>query len=131
MVTVNKHRRILTGPSERDGLAATIECFDEIAGHAAFLAIRGPAPHQGIRIVRYEDLTGPDALRAWLDLLAGCDVLVPKDVLRRVLDTYSYSFHRISGGRRPGQEDRHHKVPQGRTGRLEEPLRRGNHPEVF
>lgn len=113
MGTVDSHRRVLSALSERDGIAATVDCFDEIA--KMLRSWRAAADRDpGIRMVRYEDLTGPDALPAWLDLLAGCDVLVPREVLRKVLDTYS--FQRISGGRKPGQEDRHHKYRKGVPG---------------
>lgn len=111
--TVNHHRQALVHISERDGILATLDCFEEIS--AMLRSWREAASADpAIRIVRYEDLTGADAVDVWSEVLAHCDILVPQDLLRRVLDTYS--FERISGGRRPGEEDKSHKYRKGIAG---------------
>lgn len=109
---VKDRREALAGLSERDGILATIDCFDEIAG--MLRSWRSAADCENVRIVRYEDLTGSNAVQVWSDLLAACDIRVPEDVLRRVLDTYS--FTKISGGRQPGKEDKRHKYRKGLSG---------------
>ncbi len=112
MVTVNNRRQALVGLSEHDGIIATIDEFDEIVGMLRSWQAAADAP--GVRIVRYEDLTGVDSLRVWSKILTHCDIPVPEDVLRRVLDTYSFS--KISGGRAPGEEDKTHKYRKGIPG---------------
>lgn len=113
MATVNEERAALAEMSERDGLLATVEHFDVIAGMLrSWIAEAKTQP--GIRVVRYEDLTGADRLRAWSDLLAHCDIMVPDDVLKRILDMYA--FVNISGGRKPGEEDKMHKYRKGLAG---------------
>jgi hypothetical protein len=111
--TVNHQRRALVHMSERDGVLATIDRFDGIA--AMLRSWREAASiDPTIRIVRYEDLTGADAVDVWGEVLAHCDIVVPQDVLRRILKTYS--FLKISGGRRPGEEDKTHKYRKGIPG---------------
>lgn len=112
MVTVNDRREALVQLSEREGILATIDQFDEIA--AMLRSWQAAAGDSNVRIVRYEDLTGANALRVWSDILSACDIQVPKDVLRRVLDTYA--FVKISGGRQPGEEDKTHKYRRGLPG---------------
>lgn len=113
MATVNDERQALADMSDGDGILATVDHFGEIAGMLrswAAAAKRQP----GIRIVRYEDLTGADNLRAWSELLAHCDIMIPDDVLKRILDMYA--FAKISGGRKPGEEDKTHKYRKGLAG---------------
>ncbi len=113
MCNVDHERRMLTQMSEREGIIATVDHFDEIARMLRSWA--GAArSHEGIRLVRYEDITGPDNLSAWADLLAHCDITVPNDVLKRILDTYA--FAKISGGRKPGEVDKTHKYRKGLPG---------------
>lgn len=112
MVTVNDQREALVQLSEREGILATIDCFDEIAG--MLRSWQAAVGGHNVRIVRYEDLTGANALQVWGEVLSACDIQVPEDVLRRVLDTYA--FVKISGGRQPGEEDKTHKYRKGLPG---------------
>ncbi len=113
MTTVNDERKALADLSERDGILATVEHFGEIAGMLRSWATAAQT-QPNIRIVRYEDLTGDGGQRAWADLLAHCDIRVPDDVLTRILATYA--FAKISGGRKPGEEDKTHKYRKGIQG---------------
>ncbi|MBL8658186.1 MAG: sulfotransferase domain-containing protein [Rhodospirillales bacterium] len=113
MCSIDSARRALAQMSEREGIIASIDHFDEIAWMLRSWA-RAAKIDTGIRIVRYEDITGPDSLQEWAGLLAHCDIAVPTDVLGRILDTYAFS--KISGGRKPGEVDASHKYRRGLPG---------------
>lgn len=113
MTSVNEKRDILANMSERDGILATVDCFDEFASMLRSW-IEASKLGAAVRIVRYEDLTGPQNLNAWSELLRHCDIVMPDSVLEGILETYS--FVNITGGRRPGEEDKMHKYRKGLAG---------------
>ena len=67
-----------------------------------------------VKLVRYEELTGRDQLAVWDDVLQHCDIRLPGETLRSVLDTYQ--FRKLSGGRAQGDEVRTEKYRKGVAG---------------
>ena len=67
-----------------------------------------------IRVFRFEDLTGEDQLRWVGELMDHCDIRVPQENLKVILARLS--FERLSGGRKPGEENPHHKYRSGKHG---------------
>lgn len=110
---VAERRQELAQLSERDGILATVDGFGAIANMLQSWATAAESD-PSIMIVRYEDLTGPEKVNAWSRLLTHCDIKVPADVLGKVLDTYA--FEKISGGRKPGEEDKTEKYRKGVPG---------------
>lgn len=110
---VVERRQELAQLSEREGILATVDGFNNIAGMLRSWAEAAKAD-PAITIVRYEDLTGPDQVDAWSGLLTHCDIKIPRDVLAKVLGTYA--FEKISGGRKPGEEDKKEKYRKGLPG---------------
>lgn len=113
MPTVTERRQELAQLSERDGILATVDAFDAIA--EMLRSWVGAASNDpSVMIVRYEDLTGAGKVDAWSRLLTHCDIEIPVDVLAKVLATYA--FEKISGGRKPGEEDKNEKYRKGVPG---------------
>lgn len=86
-----------------DGVTIAI---DDLQERGLFDALRswGRMPaEKSVRIVRYEDLIGPRQAEVFGEILAHCDIAMPDDVLRGLLE--DGSFERLSGGRAPGEED--------------------------
>jgi hypothetical protein len=106
-------RAELSGLSDAQGLLKTLERFAPLASILTSWQ-DAAAADANIVLVRYEDLTGDDQLRHWQALLDGADIALPSPLLRRVLATYS--FARMSGGRRRGEADPHDKYRQGLAG---------------
>lgn len=67
-----------------------------------------------IRFYRFEDLTGSDQLRWMSDLMDHCDIRLPQESLQAILARLS--FEKLSGGRKPGEEDPQHKYRSGKHG---------------
>jgi hypothetical protein len=67
-----------------------------------------------IRLFRFEDLTGRDQLRWATELMDHCDIRVPQESLKTLLTRLS--FEKLSGGRKPGEENPHHKYRSGKPG---------------
>ena len=89
-----------------------------MAERGIFDALRSWAEHSSddsrIRIFRFEDLVGSDQFRWVTELMEHCDVAIPESHLKAVLDRLS--FARLSGGRKPGEENKHHKYRSGKAG---------------
>jgi hypothetical protein len=67
-----------------------------------------------IRLFRFEDLTGPDQLHWVTELMEHCDIRIPRDKLESILARLS--FEKLSGGRKQGEENTHHKYRSGKHG---------------
>lgn len=106
-------RAELNGLSDSQGLLKTLDRFDPLASIQLSWQ-QAAAADRNLVIVRYEDLTGEDQARHWQALLNWADIALPAPVLMRVLATYS--FVRMTGGRRPGEADPHDKYRQGLAG---------------
>lgn len=99
----------------REGLRHAMEQMAE--AKAIFPALRSWIDAEerdpNVRVVRFEDLTGPGRVGVFQDLFAHCDIGLSDDDLERLLEDHSFS--RLSG-RRPGKEDRHAHMRKGVAG---------------
>ncbi|MEM9657959.1 MAG: sulfotransferase domain-containing protein [Planctomycetota bacterium] len=64
--------------------------------------------------VRYEDLTGPDQLAHFMNLMEFCDIKIPEAAMRQILQRLS--FEKLSDGRKQGDENKFHKYRSGAPG---------------
>lgn len=97
-------RQDLNTMSEEEGLAYTI---DQLVKRGLFEALRSwsqiaPADKE-LAAFRYEDLTGPEQFQTWRRLFDHCDIRMPDDVLRELLERNSFTA--LTKGREPGAED--------------------------
>jgi len=113
--TVLQDRSRLDDLSERDGMVVTLKIM---AGRGIFDALRSwienSSADSRIRVFRFEDLVGPDQLEWMMRLVDHCDIRIPRENLETILA--SLSFERLSGGRKPGDEDKRHKYRSGKHG---------------
>jgi hypothetical protein len=112
---VLEERSRLEGLSEREGMLVHMRYMAE---RGIFEAIRSwvAAEHEGerVRVVRFEDLVGAEQLQHVLDLLRFCDIATPEHKVVALLERLS--FAKLSGGRKQGQENKHHKYRSGKAG---------------
>lgn len=108
-------RARLEGLSESEGMAVHMRYMSE---RGIFDALRSWVQHatddERIRIFRFEDLVGNDQTRWMRQLMDHCDISIPQENLETILSRLS--FTRLSGGRKPGQENKHHKYRSGKAG---------------
>ena len=108
-------RQLLTRLSIEDGLIYTINYLNEYglfdAIHSWHQAASAYRAH--VLIVRYEDLVGPNQLKAFRRVFAHCDIRMPDREIQKLLT--KYSFQRVSGHRR-GEIDKwsHYRKGQPR-----------------
>jgi len=101
--------------SEKEGMITTLRMM---ADRGVFEALRSwqenstADPH--IRVFRFEDLVGTEQLRWMTRLMEYCDICIPQEKLKAILNRLS--FERLSGGRKPGDEDKWHKYRSGKHG---------------
>lgn len=104
MGVIGDVREQLNSMPEEQGLQHVIE-FVETRG--LFAALRswqtGVASDPRLRIFPYEQLTGENQFAAWTELLKHCDIQMPPDVLRQVLQEFAFSA--LTKGRERGSED--------------------------
>jgi hypothetical protein len=84
-------RKVLREKSRKDGMLYLI---DDLARKGRFNAVRSwaEAPaNEAIRLVRYEDLTGPQQTEEVDRLMRHCGIVIPPAELRTLLDRYSFS----------------------------------------
>ncbi|WP_229071214.1 sulfotransferase domain-containing protein [Actinoplanes sp. DH11] len=84
-------RKVLREKPKKEGLLFLIE---DLAKKGRFNALRSwvLAPEdEAVRLVRYEDLTGPDQLEEMDRLLRHCGIAVPRPELETLLNRYSFS----------------------------------------
>jgi len=110
-----KTRKTLNSMSFTEGMIFIIRQKQE-RGH--FDALRSwrhaPEEDSNVLLLRYEDLTGPGSHNTFKLLLQHCDIKLPEDTLEALLN--DYSFRKLSGGRKPGEEDTHSHYRKGTTG---------------
>jgi hypothetical protein len=111
--TIVRDRARLAQMTEVEGLTHTVGQFDKFVEILRSWEAAGRSEPR-VRVVRYEDLTGVDQLDAWQSLLLAADIRMPREVLKEVLATYS--FAKITGGRKPGMEAPSHKYRKGISG---------------
>ncbi len=56
-----------------------------------------------VLVLRFEDLIGPNQFQFFQRLLVHCDIAMPDEMLKTLLA--DHSFEKMTGGRKPGQED--------------------------
>ncbi|MCZ7547082.1 MAG: sulfotransferase domain-containing protein [Anaerolineae bacterium] len=97
-------RETLEGMNFEDGMIYTIE---EMAQWGVFEGLQSwvgaDQKDSSVLVFRFEDLTGKDAYPLFRQLFAHCDIRLPDDALRQLLD--DFSFERLSKGRKQGEED--------------------------
>lgn len=115
MGVIARYRETLAGMDERAGLAWALRELDRyglFAGLASWAGAEDADPR--VRMLRYEDLTGPEQARWLRELLRHLDVAMPEPVLGSLLE--DYRFERFSDGRRRGAEDRGSHYRRGEAG---------------
>ncbi|HXF36432.1 MAG TPA: sulfotransferase domain-containing protein, partial [Actinomycetota bacterium] len=110
--SLQRTRERLAAMSAEEGLVFAIRRLSEGGLFAALRDWWDRRP-EGALLVRYEDLIGPEAARAWDRVLDHCDVALGPGERRELLERYS--FRRLSG-RRPGEEDPDSKLRKGVAG---------------
>lgn len=112
---VLEDRSRLTDISEQDGIIVSLRFMAE---RGIFDALRSWVTVSGhdsrIKVYRFEDLTGAEQVRWVTDLMQHCDIAIPLDKLQAVLDRLT--FEKLSGGRKQGEENKHHKYRSGKHG---------------
>jgi len=108
-------RARLEGLSDAEGMAVHMQYMAE---RGIFTALQSWAHHgttdERIRLFRFEDLVGSDQLGWMMQLMSHCDIAIPQEKLEPILARLS--FARLSGGRKPGEENTHHKYRSGKAG---------------
>jgi hypothetical protein len=100
--------------SKEDGLIFTVASLRDYGLFEALDGwVRAADGNEGVLVVRFEDLIGPEADGQWQRLLEHCDIRVEASERRALLDRYS--FERLSG-RPPGEEDPGSKLRKGVAG---------------
>jgi hypothetical protein len=98
--------------SEQEGMIVHMKYM---ADRGIFAALRSWVENSSsdprIRLFRFEDLVGADQFQSVRQLMDHCDIRVPDENLQAILARLS--FERLSGGRKPGQEDNRHKYRSG------------------
>lgn len=108
-----QHRNALQVLDKEQGLLHVLESFDPVAHIMRSWATAG-ANNPFVLLSRYEDLTGPNAAHAWRQVFTHCDIGLPDSKQNALLDRYA--FQRMSGGRKPGDEDPVNKYRKGVAG---------------
>jgi hypothetical protein len=112
---VLEERKRVADLPEKEGIIVHLRYMGE---RGIFDAMRSWVENSGrdsdIRVYRFEDLTGDDQLRWVRDLMDHCDIRIPQDKLEPILARLS--FEKLSGGRKPGDENQHHKYRSGKHG---------------
>jgi hypothetical protein len=111
MIAVEREK--LAQMTEAEGLMRTAECFTKVT-EILRSWWRAAQSDDSILVMRYEDLTQGKTTAAWAKLLAHCDIPVPEGVMEKLV--HRYQFKNMSGGRRPGQEDKSEKYRKGVVG---------------
>lgn len=104
-------RRELARRSRKDGMLFLI---GDLARKGRFRAVRSWAdapPDERVRLVRYEDLTGPGQDEEVAALMRHCGIRIPPADLRALLD--KYSFARMTRRRGSGEVSHYRKGAPG------------------
>lgn len=106
----------LRAPREPEaGIGWTMEALDAMGLFTAMRSwVERGAGDPDTLLLRFEDLVGPRQGEVFEALFAHCHITMPRAVVRELLDDYSFAV--ISGGRRPGEEDRRSHYRKGVAG---------------
>jgi len=112
---IMKDRQYLQSISIRDGLIRTIESLDDAGSFDALRSwAEGAKEDKKVSLIRFEDITGTDQFQEFKTLFVNLDIAIPEKVLSALLSTYS--FKRLSGGRKQGEENQLSKYRNGLPG---------------
>lgn len=91
-------------PDAEEGIALAIDELDRMGMFSSLASwTTVPQNDRHVRLVRFEDLIGPEASEAFRSIMDHCDIAIPESSLRQLLQ--DHSFRSLSGGREPGLED--------------------------
>ena len=100
---------------EKEGMIVHLRYM---ADRGIFDALRSWVKHSDedprTRVFRFEELVGPQQLDRMMQLFEHCDIAIPRAKLEPILARLS--FERLSGGRKPGEENQRHKYRSGKHG---------------
>ena len=114
MGRVGERREMLNAQTMAEGLRYVIEHTCESGQFRALESwIGAPERDPQVLLTRYEDLVGPESFAHFRQVFDHCDIALPDDGLRDVLDTYS--FQKMTG-RKKGQEDQGAHMRKGVAG---------------
>jgi len=112
---IAEHRQVLTTIPTKDGLTYTIDYLQEYGLFDALRSWTGaPIQDSNIVVVRFEDLTSSDNLQVFKGLFLHCDIQIPETELLSILQ--EYSFNKLSGGRKRGDENKSDHYRKGVPG---------------
>lgn len=104
MNRIGEMRRVLQELSEEEGLQNVIDAMEREGLFAALRSWqRGAGKDPRYRIFRYEDLTDSNQFTTWRQLMDHCDIRIPDETLRAVLQENAFSV--LTKGRERGTED--------------------------
>jgi hypothetical protein len=96
------HYRQIANPD--DGIPIMIDRLEHMG---LFSSLRSwasiPEDDPSVLLLRFEELIGPRQYESFKGLFAYCDIAMPDDVLKRLLE--DHSFRVLAGGRQQGEED--------------------------
>lgn len=118
-IIINDHlggaRSNLNELSIPEGLRYSIHWLES---EGVFEALDGwrdaPEKDPNVCIVRYEELAGENGFEAFRELFEFLEIGMPNATLRELLD--AYSFKKVTGGRKPGEENVHSHIRKGIAG---------------
>ncbi|MGB3694993.1 MAG: sulfotransferase domain-containing protein [Spirulinaceae cyanobacterium] len=115
MALVKVHRDKLNSLSLEEGL---IYCIKYLNRYGIFQTLKSWQEAQNqdanLQLIKYEDITGTNNLVTWQKLFAHLDIPLPEDTLLNLLQ--DYSFKKLSGGRKPGEENQLSHYRKGTPG---------------
>lgn len=112
---VLEDRALLVDLSEKEGMIVTLRFMAERGIFEALRSwVENSSADSRIRVFRFEELVGPDQLNWMTQLCEHCDIRLPQEKLAAILQRLS--FERLSGGRKIGEENKHHKYRSGKHG---------------
>ncbi len=83
---LRSHREAIADLSDEDGVLWMIENrFEDAAERLRSFAA---CDDERVVLAKYEDLTGPDRLSHWMEMLSRLDMDVPRETLGKILDFY-------------------------------------------
>jgi hypothetical protein len=100
---------------EKEGMIVHLRYMGE---RGIFNAVRSWVEHSNadsrIKVYRFEDLVGQEQFQWMVDVMQHCDIRIPPAKLQAILARLS--FEKLSGGRKQGDENKHHKYRSGKHG---------------
>jgi hypothetical protein len=112
---VLEDRALLVNIPEQEGMIVTLRFMAERGIFDALRSwVENSTSDPRVRVFRFEDLVGADQLNWMTQLCDHCDIKLPQEKLKAILDRLS--FERLSGGRKVGEENKQHKYRSGKHG---------------